>query len=161
VSLYSPRRMPESPGSERLDYVLRPSRWGCPVPTRAGKRIDVRQTLAPEPPVGGGGWVEGCYQTTTKWGRGVVLVLLLGLCEPLPITCVFGSPETDTTGAGSRLSYSLSAAPVGWSSCGGVLSPQARSPLGPIPLLGSPLTTLSPSRVWRYLFSTAFCNSHG
>jgi hypothetical protein len=56
--------------------------------------------------------VEDCYQPTTGWGRGVVLVLLLGLCEPLPITRVFGSPETDTIGAGSRLSCSITAAPV-------------------------------------------------
>ena len=26
--------------------------------------------LAPEPPVGGGGWVEDCYQPTVWWGRG-------------------------------------------------------------------------------------------
>ena len=90
--------------------------------------------------------MEDCYQPTTGWGRGVVLILLLGLREPLPITRVFGSPETDTIGAGSRLSCSITAAPVGWSSHGGVLSPQGCSPLGPIPLLGSPLTTLLPSR---------------
>jgi len=85
------------------------------------------------PPVGGGGWVEDCYQPTTGWGRGVVLILFLGLCEPLPITRVFGSPESDTAGAGSLLNCSISAAPIGWSSRGGVLSPQGCSPLGPIP----------------------------
>jgi hypothetical protein len=31
---------------------------------------------------------------------------------PLPVTHVFGSPESDTTGAGCQLSCSLSAAPV-------------------------------------------------
>ena len=113
--------------------------------------------LAPEPPVGGGGRVEDCYQPTTGWGRGVVLVLLLGLCEPLPITRVFGSPETDTIGAGSRLSCSITAAPVGWSSHGGVLSPQGCSPLGPIPLLGSPLTTLLPSRRKPWFLPTTGC----
>ena len=114
-------------------------------------------TLAPGPPVGGGGWVEDCYQPTTGWGRGVVLVLLLGLCEPLPITRVFGSPETDTIGAGSRLSCSITAAPVGWSPHGGVLSPQGCSPLGPIPLLGSPLTTLLPSRRKPWFLPTTGC----
>jgi hypothetical protein len=108
--------------------------------------------LAPPPPQGEEEEFFNHYKNNLKRhahapsGVAGVLVLLLGLCEPLPITHVFGSPEADTTGAGSRLSCLLSAAPVGWSSRGGVLCPQGCSPLGLIPLLGSPLATLLPSQ---------------